>query len=57
VATRLWKTGPLGAGEFRNIVLVDDEIVGEALQPSGDWGLFAIKVVTGEVRKDYGSSP
>ncbi|HEY2324535.1 MAG TPA: hypothetical protein VGJ82_16870 [Thermoanaerobaculia bacterium] len=57
VATRLWKTGPLGAGEFRNIVLVDDEVVGEALQPSGDWGLFAIKVVTGEVRKDYGSSP
>jgi hypothetical protein len=50
VASRLWKTGPLGAGGLRNIGLCDDQVVGEALQSSGVWTNFSINVVSGEVR-------
>lgn len=63
VATRLWKTAPLGVGGLRNIALCDDpivEVVGEALQSSGEWAEFSVNVVTGEVRiagSAYGSSP
>ena len=49
VVSRLWKTGPLGAGGLRNIRLGDDCVVGEALQASGEWREFAINVVTGAV--------
>ncbi|HEY2093803.1 MAG TPA: hypothetical protein VGJ81_18175 [Thermoanaerobaculia bacterium] len=55
VATRLWKTEPLGAGGLRILGLTDDEVVGEALQASGKWSEFAVRVTTGEV--SYGSSP
>jgi hypothetical protein len=55
VATRLWKTEPLGAGGLRILGLTDDEVVGEALQASGEWREFAVRVTTGEV--SYGSNP
>jgi hypothetical protein len=37
VVSRLWKTQPLGAGGLRNIALMDDCVVGEAWQASGEW--------------------
>lgn len=48
VATRLWKT----AGGLRNLALCDDQVVGEALQSSGEWAEFSIDVMTGEVRSE-----
>lgn len=52
VATRLWKTAPLGAGRLRNVALMEDQLVGEALQTSGEWTGFSIHVATGEVRME-----
>lgn len=49
VVSRLWKTGPLGAGGLRNIALMEDCVVGEAQQATGVWTAFAVNVVTGEV--------
>lgn len=50
VVNRLWKTAPLGAGGLRNIALMEDCVVGEAWQSSGEWLPFAINVATGAVR-------
>jgi len=49
VVSRLWKTGPLGAGGLRNIGIMEDCIVGEARQASGEWLAFAVNVATGDV--------
>jgi hypothetical protein len=49
VVSRLWKTAPLGAGGMRNIALLEDCVVGEACQASGEWHAFAIDVATGAV--------
>ena len=47
VVSRLWKTPPLGAGGLRNVALMDDCVVGEARQASGEWLPFAVEVATG----------
>jgi hypothetical protein len=54
---RLWKTGTISSGGFREISLEDDSIAGEALQGSGEgWVGFSVDVATGEVRfEDAGS--
>ena len=49
VVNRLWKTPPLGAGGLRNIALMEECVVGEARQASGEWLAFAVHVPTGEV--------
>jgi len=49
VVNRLWKTPSLGAGGFRNIGFIEDCLVGEARQESGEWLLFAVEVATGAV--------
>ncbi|HEX3107725.1 MAG TPA: hypothetical protein VHU41_01440, partial [Thermoanaerobaculia bacterium] len=49
VVSRLWKTPPLGAGGFRNIGLMEDCVVGDARQASGEWLVFAIELATGDV--------
>jgi hypothetical protein len=49
VVSRLWKTGPLGAGGLRNLGIREDCIVGEAWQASGEWRGFAVNVATGAV--------
>jgi hypothetical protein len=51
VVSRLWKTGPLGAGGLRNVALMDDCVVGEARQATGIWSEFSVNVVTGEVSR------
>lgn len=55
VATRLWKTAPLGAGGLRKIAIRNSEVVGEARQRSGEWARFVVDASTGEV--SYGSNP
>jgi hypothetical protein len=50
VVSRLWKTPPLGSGGLRNITLMEDCVVGEAWQASGEWLPFAVNVATGAVR-------
>jgi hypothetical protein len=49
VVNRLWKTPSLGAGGLRNIGLMEDCVVGEARQASGEWLVFAVTVATGAV--------
>jgi hypothetical protein len=56
VVSRLWKTGPLGAGGLRNIALRDDCVIGEAWQASGEWLAFDVNVATGAVTSALRSS-
>ncbi len=56
VVSRLWKTPPLGAGGLRNIALMEDCVVGEAWQASGEWLAFAVDVATGAVTSAVRSS-
>jgi hypothetical protein len=56
VVSRLWKTRPLGAGGLRDIALIDDCVVGEAWQASGEWLAFAVNVATGAVTSALRSS-
>jgi hypothetical protein len=52
---RLWKTGIISTGGFREISLEDDSIAGEARQGSGEgWVGFSVEVATGEVRFEDG---
>lgn len=47
---RLWKTGRIGAGGFRDFGLGDGELYGETRQGSGDdWAEFCVDLGTGEV--------
>ncbi|HEX3582002.1 MAG TPA: hypothetical protein VH087_09595, partial [Thermoanaerobaculia bacterium] len=47
---RLWKTGTIGCGEFRNLDVDGETFVGEARQESEpEWVRFAVKLATGEV--------
>jgi hypothetical protein len=47
---RLWKTAPLSDRPLRNVVLEDDEIVGEAWKWFANrWEPFKVSVATGEV--------
>jgi hypothetical protein len=52
---RLWKTGIISSGGFREMSLEDGIIAGEARQGSGEgWVGFSVKVATGEVRFEDG---
>jgi hypothetical protein len=48
---RLWKTGAIGCGGFRNLDVDGDTFVGEARKSSEpeEWAGFAVKLATGEV--------
>ena len=46
---RLWKSGVISCGGFRELSLTDDSIIGEARQASG-WTEFSVDLATGEVR-------
>ena len=50
---RLWKTGTIGCGGFRQIAITDTNIIGEARQPFPPWwACFSVDLATGEVRFD-----
>jgi hypothetical protein len=52
---RLWKTGTISSGGFREIALEDGSIVGEARQASPEgWVPFSVNLATGEVRFEDG---
>jgi hypothetical protein len=52
---RLWKTGTISAGGFRELSLEDKSIVGEARQASPEgWVRFSVELATGEVRFEDG---
>lgn len=46
---RLWKSGVISCGGFRELSLTDDRLIGEARQASG-WTDFSVDLATGEVR-------
>ena len=46
---RLWKSGIISSGGFRELSLTDDSLIGEALQAWG-WTDFSVDLATGEVR-------
>ena len=48
---RLWKTGIISSGGFREMSLEDGIIAGEARQGPGEgWVRFSVELATGEVR-------
>jgi hypothetical protein len=48
---RLWRTGSIGWGGFRQIAITDTRIIGEARQPFPPWwACFSVNLGTGEVR-------
>ncbi|MGA8808095.1 MAG: hypothetical protein WB973_09490 [Thermoanaerobaculia bacterium] len=46
---RLWKSGVISSGGFRELSLSDDSLIGEAREASG-WTDFFVDLATGEVR-------
>jgi hypothetical protein len=46
---RIWKSGVISSGGFRELSLTDDSLIGEARQASG-WTDFSVDLASGEVR-------
>jgi hypothetical protein len=54
---RLWRTGTISAGGFRDVAIADDSLIGEARQESR-WTGFSVDLATGDVRfGDAASAP
>ena len=48
---RLWKTGPIGCGGFRQLAITDDGLVGQARRTSPPgWIPFVVDLETGDAR-------
>jgi|KBSMisStandDraft_5_1062788.scaffolds.fasta_scaffold454338_2 hypothetical protein len=46
---RLWKSGVISSGGFREMAIIDDSLIGEVRQESG-WREFSVDLASGEVR-------
>jgi hypothetical protein len=46
---RIWKSGVISSGGFRELSLTDDSLIGEARQASA-WACFSVDLVSGDVR-------
>jgi hypothetical protein len=46
---RLWKSGVISSGGFRELSLTDESLIGEVGQASG-WTAFSVDLATGQVR-------
>ena len=53
---RLWKSGIISCGGFRELSLTYDSLIGEARQASG-WTEFSVDLATGAVRFGDGAAP